>query len=753
MENEIIQIIQALLQCIERYPEGSENKEWFTKLFQDSLNGKTNIETDIDLIYNATVIENILAMLLAIDIKTIVKVRMVHKVISTLWEENKWDLNILNRYILQEKPTPPIQDNSNNNEINISVANENTILLQQNHPTVYLEEALSEEIEMLEKEQPITEEQDIDMEVQPTYDLIDDLAQEILGKNIINIQHYDIRNRKSDPINPYHITKNKKFKLGALAANTLGETKKEQLTLTANILKLPTDSNLVQFEFLEGNNWITVGFDYEEDLNLCKNRVNEKEKDLIKFIQLTTKKEESTKQHTIKQAQKTEQHQVISRGENKAHKETTSLKKKEKMALNNNENTIQQENVEEANTQNPFKLISGQSQFKGGFLTAKFPGGNRLEQLNNVAKILQIPSSNNLVTHLLHNGNSWLTISFRNQTDLNFCTEAINAFENNNIKLISLPGEKSNKQYSSETKHIYKKDSDKEEESFRPTSQQEHNYILTDIPVDFDNMRIKGALKPFGKVSNFQTNQKGKWKSASFTIHQTKYSHKIENKWAIPLGNNMARIAPSESFPQILKERNSYSSRLYGVPKQASTVVLFQELKHLKAKTCYIPKCSISGKNRNFAIISFESQQALDKASTSSIRYQNTKLTWSKADKMETDYTKTHPEVFISNKDIKKENSFSHHPHQYNEVSKNKGKSKAKTSTSSIILEIDEALAGPSSPKELYKHKGSQNKGKEKVIEERPANNPIDKVMEMIAQIALRLENIEINMGNLPNRS
>jgi hypothetical protein len=64
MENEIIQIIQALLQCVERYPEGSENKEWFTKLFQDSLNGKTNIETDIDLIYNATVIENILAMLL-----------------------------------------------------------------------------------------------------------------------------------------------------------------------------------------------------------------------------------------------------------------------------------------------------------------------------------------------------------------------------------------------------------------------------------------------------------------------------------------------------------------------------------------------------------------------------------------------------------------------------------------------------------------------------------------------------------------
>jgi hypothetical protein len=89
MENEAIQIIQALLQCIEKYPEGSENKEWFMKLFQDSLNGRTNIETEVDLIYNATVIENILATLLAIDIKLIVKVRMVHKVITTIWEENK----------------------------------------------------------------------------------------------------------------------------------------------------------------------------------------------------------------------------------------------------------------------------------------------------------------------------------------------------------------------------------------------------------------------------------------------------------------------------------------------------------------------------------------------------------------------------------------------------------------------------------------------------------------------------------------
>src|SRR5438552_18412651 len=103
------EIIQAFLKCIENYPEGSENKKWFTKLFQNSLGGQNNIEIDIDLVYNVTFMENLLATLLAIDIKTIVKVRMVHKVIITLWEENNWDLNVLNNYIRSEEHTSELQ--------------------------------------------------------------------------------------------------------------------------------------------------------------------------------------------------------------------------------------------------------------------------------------------------------------------------------------------------------------------------------------------------------------------------------------------------------------------------------------------------------------------------------------------------------------------------------------------------------------------------------------------------------------------
>jgi hypothetical protein len=102
MEQQVF--LQALLNNIEKYPEGHENKTWFTKLIQNSLAGNTEHETEIDLLYNATVIENILATLLAVDIKTIVKVRMVSKIINTMWAENDWNINLLHSYILEEKP-------------------------------------------------------------------------------------------------------------------------------------------------------------------------------------------------------------------------------------------------------------------------------------------------------------------------------------------------------------------------------------------------------------------------------------------------------------------------------------------------------------------------------------------------------------------------------------------------------------------------------------------------------------------------
>ena len=85
MEYETLEgILQILLICMKRHTDKGTNKGWFIKLIQNSLEGKIDTELDADLIYNATAIESILANLLSINIKIIVKIRLVYRVICTL---------------------------------------------------------------------------------------------------------------------------------------------------------------------------------------------------------------------------------------------------------------------------------------------------------------------------------------------------------------------------------------------------------------------------------------------------------------------------------------------------------------------------------------------------------------------------------------------------------------------------------------------------------------------------------------------
>src|SRR5271168_580781 len=138
MEHEIL---QALAQYIESFPdnfsEGNENRIWFIKLIQNSLEGRTCHEIDCDLIYNATTLEHFLARLLEIDIKTIVKVRIIQKIIIAMWEENKWDANILSKYILEEKSTLSNTQYTNMENLNkIEITNQKELLIITFNPPI-----------------------------------------------------------------------------------------------------------------------------------------------------------------------------------------------------------------------------------------------------------------------------------------------------------------------------------------------------------------------------------------------------------------------------------------------------------------------------------------------------------------------------------------------------------------------------------------------------------------------------------------
>ena len=101
------------------------------------------------------------------------------------------------------------------------------------------------------------------------------------------------------------------------------------------------------------------------------------------------------------------------------------------------------------------------------------------------------------------------------------------------------------------------------------------------------------------------------------------YSKDISGRWSIPLGSIMTRIAPANLGPEVWRDRNKYTARLYGTPKATNTVILMRSIKNLSLMTCYIPKRSILGRERNFVIISFRIKEKLEKACFLSVKYIN----------------------------------------------------------------------------------------------------------------------------------
>lgn len=733
-----IEIIQALLHCVENYPNGSENKNWFIKLFHNSLNGQQFIEVDTDLIYNATNLENLLAKILKIDIKTIVKLRMVQNMIVTLWKDSQWDLNELNRYTLNEKPVLENNDQHYQNGISINdtmedqpttLQTDHPITVQQPHtsspqmiqPIETPEDQPIEEINMLDSDQySIANNNNDDKQIivenhvqyqtkTPIYDII--------GEDISTIKYYNVRNRKLNPINPFFITEKANYKLGTLAISVPGEEKKEQLAFVANILKLPSNSSLINFESFNGNLWITAGFEYEDDLIFCKDKMEKKNNtDFIDFIQLKT--------------------------ENKETKYEKKVNKKSNFKTEENES-------------NKFNITNSKTRFKAGIPIKNIPGANRREKINSISEMLDLDPNDDLFSHTTYKNENWITIYFKNSDDLNHCIKETSG-ENKQFAMTVLP---------TKTKREEGENSKCPQKNRTVTNMDnktQQTYRIQDIPKEYSINRIKGALKPYGKVVNINTitnAQQKQEKEIQVTLIKNTQSKDIENLWSIPIGPIMARVAPTEECPEIWVNRRQFSARLYGIPKNASAVLLMRAIKNLKPKTCYIPKCSKTGKERSFAIVSFQTKKDLDKACISATRYHNSILTWSKS---RTQHLQNMISIHQRNRPNKTNSVISSEYMEEIQHIETNNQHNTKQITSPSISTLSFLSTTPPASSDgnsiSFKKRNKKNeKGKGKIIYSNASKdqkaNTTDKLIALISQISSRLDYIEGNMEKWCNRS
>ena len=258
-------------------------------------------------------------------------------------------------------------------------------------------------------------------------------------------------------------------------------------------------------------------------------------------------------------------------------------------------------------------------------MVGTFPGSNRQEQLAILAEIFGIPIDNDLINIEHRNGNSWFTGYFDKKEERDYCFQKL---EEINKEVINIDTTVQNLTFNiHKIDEVTTKTIGKRKEITKDITIQ-----ILDIPEDFTKNRIQGALKNYGTIKEIHTHPGKRNNTKSATVSFSNFKLDLDQTWAIPMGQVMARIAPIQANEEVFNQRNQHTARLYGIRPQSSATRIMSAIKHTGAKTVYIPLNSRTGKRRNFVIIGFYDNINLEKAITQYIYLFDYKTWWSTKD-------------------------------------------------------------------------------------------------------------------------
>jgi RNA recognition motif-containing protein len=622
------------------------DQRWIRTLLDHGVNNTTSEIVELGAMIQTTVMDMLLGKLLGINPTVLAKASLVEDYIGEIWEHNNLEKQSLYNFILdnpdQREAILQLIQSKTDIEPNLSPSIEqpveggNAMVTQikdmaqesnQQDQQPILTTPMATTITMNQNESDI---QEITMEEAEIVQIqMPENISNVIAHDIKEVPEYSIRNRVSQPTNPFFITKKGTFMAGILMANVPGEDKEERTNYLAHLFRLAKEEkHLIGSTFSNGNNWFTVRFKLALDIENFVEKLNGKEGEDFKIIYLKGgPREEEQLPKTEKLSTTHVKVQDIREIQIKKKEKTQSGKNKEdgvptrETKLEKDRVLIKEENL--ITKTNPYKLILGKSTTGIGMMVGTFPGDSRQEQLAILAEIYGIPIDNDLISIEHKNGNSWFTGYFEKEEERDYCIQKL---EEINREIIS-------QDKTAQTFAIHKigeatkKTSSKGKETVKETVIQ-----ILDIPEDFTKNRIQGALKNYGTINKIHTypGKRNNTKSATVSFNNCKLD--LDQTWAIPMGQTMARIAPIQANEEVFNCRNQFTARLYGIRPQSSATRIMSAIKHTGAKTVYIPLNSKTGKRRNFAIIGFQDNTNLEKAITQYIHLFGCKTWWSTKD-------------------------------------------------------------------------------------------------------------------------
>src|SRR3990170_1216971 len=152
---------------------------------------------------------------------------------------------------------------------------------------------------------------------------------------------------------------------------------------------------------------------------------------------------------------------------------------------------------------------------------------------------------------------------------------------------------------------------------------------VRDIPLYAKSETIKNFFTKFGTIDRFSMTTVGPWQQAFIVYKQgTSLERLNTNIWAVSIMDFSCRVALMTLPREHRDERDAYSMKLTGLPRETTHLDLKDIIQETKAMTCFIPRSRTSYKNLNYAFLSFESDEIALEAFNKIYKIKGNRLYW-----------------------------------------------------------------------------------------------------------------------------
>lgn len=246
------------------------------------------------------------------------------------------------------------------------------------------------------------------------------------------------------------------------------------------------------------------------------------------------------------------------------------------------------------------------------------------------------------VKEVFKRGNTWIEVNFDCEYGRDEAIRRISKKEGDWFKLIPEQTERHEDRWNKHArdhqaeKEISKKKEEKwkieDEEETRSQNFREDNYLtIWDLPVNIDLREVKHACRNIKGWENIRIKRSRFRAVAVLRLQEDMPDKKLP--WVVPLeSGKLARVSKGIEDPKARDKRHQNLAKIRGIPREAQEVLLLRCLKDKGAKAIYIPRRR-GGSAKDYAVVTFESQQDLEDASSKPFRYNNWLLKWAKKSK------------------------------------------------------------------------------------------------------------------------